>query len=75
MMDCKQATRLLSEQQDRKLSRREKLALKFHVFMCKACRNFGQQMGSLRDLARSYAKGEDKAQDRQQSRDSNPQGK
>ncbi|MCA0894742.1 zf-HC2 domain-containing protein [Microbulbifer agarilyticus] len=75
MMDCKQATRLLSEQQERNLSRREKLALKFHVFMCKACRNFGQQMGTLRDLARSYAKGEEKVQDRQQPSDSNPQDK
>ncbi|AQQ67649.1 hypothetical protein Mag101_08365 [Microbulbifer agarilyticus] len=70
MMDCKQATRLLSEQQERNLSRREKLALKFHVFMCKACRNFGQQMGTLRDLARSYAKGEDNGSN--PSKDKNP---
>ncbi|MCA0901553.1 zf-HC2 domain-containing protein [Microbulbifer agarilyticus] len=73
MMDCKQATRLLSEQQERNLSRREKLALKFHVFMCKACRNFGRQMGTLRDLARSYAKGEDRIRGHEQSKDSNTQ--
>nr|WP_010130426.1 zf-HC2 domain-containing protein [Microbulbifer agarilyticus] len=73
MMDCKQATRLLSEQQDRNLSRREKFALKFHVFMCKACRNFGQQMGTLRDLARSYAKGEGNTP--RQSEDSNSNDK
>ena len=57
MMNCKQATRLLSERMERDLNRRERLGLKLHVMLCRGCRNFGHQMRSLRDLAQSYAKG------------------
>lgn len=56
MMNCKQATRLLSDQLERPLGRGERLSLKFHLMMCRACRNFGRQMGTLRSLSRGYAK-------------------
>lgn len=57
MLNCKQATRLMSDGQDRHLSFSERTALKLHVMMCKGCRNFGQQMHTLRGLARRYVKG------------------
>lgn len=57
MMNCQQATRLLSEAQERQLSLGEKWALKFHVMMCSGCRKFSRQMNTLRDIARDYAKG------------------
>ncbi len=57
MMNCQQATRLLSEAQDRELSLKDRAGLKMHVVMCSGCRNFGRQMGTLRDIAQSYAKG------------------
>ncbi len=56
MMNCQQATRLLSDAQERELSLKDRAALKFHVMMCSGCRNFGKQMGTLRDIAHSYAK-------------------
>lgn len=59
MMNCKQATRLLSDAQERPLSLTERASLKIHVMMCSACNNFGKQMGTLRNIARDYAKGAD----------------
>ena len=56
MMNCEQATRLHSESQERALPLTERMSLKAHVIMCAGCRNFGLQMGTLRQLARSYAK-------------------
>lgn len=57
MMNCQQATRLLSDAQERPLSIKQRAALKFHVMMCSGCRNFGTHMGSIRTLAQQYAKG------------------
>lgn len=57
MMNCRQATRLMSEAQERKLSRMQRLSLKIHVSMCSGCRNFERQMGSLRTIAQAYSKG------------------
>lgn len=59
MLNCKKATRLLSESQDRTLAVPERMSLKMHVMMCSGCRNFGKQMHTLRQAARAYAKGED----------------
>lgn len=59
MLNCHQATRLLSEAQDRKLGPGEALSLKMHVMMCAACRNFGRHMDTLRHFARTYARGGD----------------
>lgn len=58
MMNCQEATRLLSEQQERTLSVKEIMALKMHTAMCSACRNFGKQMDTIRGFARTYAKQE-----------------
>lgn len=57
MMNCKQATRLISESQDRELNARETLFLKAHTLMCSGCRNFGQHMQTLRQAMRSFAQG------------------
>ncbi len=58
MMNCKQATRLLSDGQERPLTVAERSSLKFHTLMCTSCRRFQGQMGTLRQLAQSYAKGQ-----------------
>ena len=57
MLNCEQVTRLLSEAQERKLTLTERMPLKMHVMMCSGCRNFGEQMGMLRHVARAYADG------------------
>lgn len=49
-MNCIQATKLLSEAQERQLSKRERRGLRFHVFICTACRRFNKQLQLLRFL-------------------------
>lgn len=47
MMNCKQASQLISRGLDESLSTRERFALKFHLFLCKYCLRFSQQLKSL----------------------------
>jgi len=56
MMNCKNATRLLSDKKERSLSAKEKTSLSIHTMMCSACRNFGKQMDSLSVFSQSYIK-------------------
>jgi hypothetical protein len=48
MLTCKQASRLVSQSLDRPLSWSELAQLKFHLFICKACQQFSQQLRLLR---------------------------
>lgn len=57
MLNCHDATCLMSESQERSLSLKERASLKFHLMMCSGCRNFKDQMKSLRLITRAYAKG------------------
>ena len=59
MKSCLEVTRLLSEAQERSLSLGERTSLRVHLMICAACRNFGQQMDSLRQISRAYAGGGD----------------
>lgn len=59
MMNCKQATRLISESQDRSLSLAEKMSLKVHVMMCTGCKNFSLQVPFLSKAMKAYANRED----------------
>ena len=54
MLRCKEPTHLLSESQDRSLSRSEHLQLKMHLAMCSGCRNFKGQMAFLRQACRRH---------------------
>ncbi|MBB3059903.1 hypothetical protein FHS09_000711 [Microbulbifer rhizosphaerae] len=56
-MNCRHATRLLSEAQERELSLSELASLKFHTAMCVGCRNFGRQIQTLRKISRAYTLG------------------
>jgi len=58
MLNCHNATKLMSESQERSLSVTEQMSLKLHVMMCKGCNNFQEQMGTLRKMTRTFAKGE-----------------
>jgi len=57
MMNCKQATQLLSEKLDRSLGKKEKIALYFHTTMCGSCKNFSNQMEELRNISKIYTSG------------------
>lgn len=52
MMNCKQATQLMSQELDRELRWRERATLRFHVMMCDGCTNFRKQMAFLRQACR-----------------------
>lgn len=56
MLNCKEASRLMSEAQERELALNERLSLVMHTGMCAACRRFGQQVLLLRKISRHYVK-------------------
>jgi hypothetical protein len=60
MLTCKEATRMMSEAQDRSLSVSERLQLEMHLAMCKGCRNFRVQMDFLRAACRRFLGRDDK---------------
>ena len=47
-LDCKQASQLISQSLDRRLAWQERLALRLHLFICKYCLRFSQQLNTLR---------------------------
>lgn len=59
MLNCKSATGLVSQAQERTLSMTEKLRLNVHLMMCAGCRNFSQQIPFLSRLMRAHAQGDD----------------
>jgi len=48
MLTCKEATRLVSQGLDRKLSFGERLMLRVHLAICDGCTNFSKQVAFLR---------------------------
>lgn len=61
MLNCKQATHLMSEAQDRKLALGERLPLRLHLLTCVGCRNFSKQMDFLRAASRELKAGSEPA--------------
>lgn len=55
MLSCKDATRLMSQAQDRNLGLAERVQLEMHFAICKGCRNFSEQMAFLRRACRAWA--------------------
>ena len=52
MIDCKEASRLISENADRPLPLVRRLQLRLHLFVCDACTNFSRQVRQLRQALR-----------------------
>ena len=48
MLSCKKASQIISQSLDRPLTMRESFALKLHLFVCKYCKRFSQQVQTLR---------------------------
>ncbi|MSQ70878.1 MAG: zf-HC2 domain-containing protein [Betaproteobacteria bacterium] len=63
-LSCNQASRLLSDRQDRELARGERFALGMHLFICKACTNFDRQIGFLRRALHSWPGPDDESSKR-----------
>lgn len=53
-ISCQEATRLLSQSMDRKLTLREMILLKAHLFLCDLCQRFETHIRHLRKLLRAY---------------------
>jgi hypothetical protein len=45
---CKQATALLIAQEDRQIDMSDRVALRLHIYACKTCPNFEQQLLIMR---------------------------
>jgi hypothetical protein len=52
IISCKEASRLLSQGQDRELSLGERVRLRVHLAICRGCRAFGAQIAFLRRAVR-----------------------
>jgi hypothetical protein len=52
MLTCKEASHLVSQNQDRPLSFNERMGLRIHLWMCVNCRRFERQIGLVRRLLR-----------------------
>lgn len=59
MLTCKDASRLISEGQDRKLDLWERIGMRLHLWMCGSCNLFEKQVGHLRQaLHRGWSRGD-----------------
>lgn len=65
MMNCHDATFLLSQARERPLAFSERMKLRLHVTMCRSCANFERQLPTLTDAARNYAARTDPSQEDQ----------
>lgn len=54
MLNCKQASELMSQGQDRDLSLQERVSLRLHLLVCHGCRNFSAQLQVMRAACRRY---------------------
>ena len=53
-LSCKEATRLISQREDRQLSLGERIALRLHLAICRGCRAVSEQIPFLRRALRRY---------------------
>ena len=54
MRNCLEMTRLISEGQDRPLTKIEKMEISFHTMMCVGCKSFQKNSNILRELTQQH---------------------
>lgn len=54
-LTCKETTLLVSQSLDRQLRWGDRLAVRFHLFVCEACKRFKRQIAFLRRAVRRGA--------------------
>ncbi|KUO56835.1 MAG: hypothetical protein APF78_01700 [Sphingomonadales bacterium BRH_c3] len=54
-MNCQNATGLVSQAQDRKLTLGERIRLRLHLLICRACRRFERQLPMIGRAAKRLA--------------------
>lgn len=55
MLSCKEATQLMSQKMDGKLSAMNRLSLGLHLLLCNGCRNFDGQIQFIRKAVKRIA--------------------
>ena len=55
MLSCRDVSRLVSDAMEQQLPLGQRMALRVHLWMCKACAAYEQQIVALRRLTRGYA--------------------
>jgi len=58
-VNCHDATRTMSEEQERSLTLGEQMGLNVHLVVCPPCRSFRRQVAFLRESMRAYARDPD----------------
>ena len=58
MLKCQDASRLQSQSQDRRLTLREKMGLRLHLWICDSCREFSRQLQLIRGACRRIQESE-----------------
>ena len=61
MLTCKQASEIISQSYDRRLSWREQWNLRIHLFICNACARFARQMRFIRQAMRRFSQEQSEA--------------
>lgn len=59
MISCKDVSRLVSASLDRPLTLRERVRLRLHLWMCRNCNNFAEQMNAMHAAMRRLMGGAD----------------
>jgi heterodisulfide reductase subunit B len=54
MLSCKDATQLISQGMDRRLSLAERMGLRLHLLVCRGCRATEQHLGFLRNAGAAW---------------------
>ena len=54
MVSCKEATRLLSQAEDHRLSHIERIKLRLHLLACVACSHFSRQLALMREAVSRF---------------------
>lgn len=57
MISCKEASELISQSMDRRLSFAERVRIRIHLLACQACTQYGKQLRFLRLAASRFSKG------------------
>lgn len=60
-MNCQNATGLVSQAQDRKLTLGERIRLRMHLLICRPCRQFERQLPQIRRAAKCLAEPVDRS--------------
>lgn len=55
MLNCKDTTRLVSQQQEKTLSFSKRMALRVHLLMCSGCRNYNKQIDFIHKACRRFS--------------------